>query len=45
MIAYFPKLFEDELLYSTIARYCDHSGFLAFKYAANELFINSIDGL
>ena len=40
MIAYFPKFYPDELLYSTIARYCDHSGFLAFKYAANELFIN-----
>lgn len=39
-IAYFPKLYEDELVYSVLARYYAHSGFLSSKDAVNELLVN-----
>lgn len=41
MIAYFPKLYPGELLYSWIARYHLHSGNLSFKSTTSELFEKS----
>ena len=38
MIAYFPSLYPDELLYSLLARYYTKSGYLAYTYAAQDLF-------
>lgn len=40
MIAYFPTVYEDELLYSVIARYHEHSGNIAAKHTIEELFGN-----
>lgn len=40
MIAYFPKIYEDELLYSVFARFHIHSGYLFFEYTKNALFEN-----
>lgn len=42
MINYFPNLYDDEILYSTIARYHACSGNVDYKNTINELF-NSID--
>ena len=39
-IAYFPRLYEDELLFSVFSRFYRHGGYLSFKDAAKELFIN-----
>lgn len=39
-IAYFPKLYEDELVYSVLARYYYHSGFLSSRDAVFELLVN-----
>ena len=39
-ITYFPKLYEDELVYSVLARYYAHSGFLSSKDAVNKLLAN-----
>ena len=39
-IAYFPKLYEDELVYSVLARYYYHSGFLSSRDAVNEMLVN-----
>ena len=38
MIAYFPTPYPDELLYSQLARYYTKSGYMAYTYAAEELF-------
>lgn len=38
MIAYFPTAYDDELLYSQLARYYTKTGYLAYTYAAEELF-------
>lgn len=38
MIAYFPSPYPDELLYSQLARYYAKSGYLAYTYAAQDLF-------
>lgn len=38
MIAYFPSPYPDELLYSQLARYYTQSGYLAYTYAAQDLF-------
>jgi hypothetical protein len=38
LLAYFPTLFEDELLYSGIARYHQHSGNRTQKQTVNDLF-------
>lgn len=38
MIAYFPSPYPDELLYSQLARYYTKSGYLAYTYAAQDLF-------
>ena len=40
MIAYFPKLFEDELVYSLFARFYSDTGFLVYRDAAELLFQN-----
>lgn len=38
MITYFPTAYPDELLYSQLARYYVRSGYLAYVYAAEDLF-------
>lgn len=38
MIAFMPKVYEDELCYSWIARYFCHSGYSAYGYALDDLF-------
>ena len=38
MITYFPAAYPDELLYSQLARYYVKSGYLAYVYAAEDLF-------
>lgn len=38
-IAYFPKVYEDELVYSVLARYYAHSGYLFRKVATYELSV------
>ena len=40
MIASFPTLYPDELLYSLFARYYAQSGHIAYVFAAEELFVN-----
>lgn len=40
MIAYFPAAYDDELLYSQLARYYTKTGYLAYTYAAEELFLS-----
>lgn len=40
MIAYFPAIYPDELIYSRLARYYAKSGYLAYTYAAEELFVS-----
>lgn len=39
MIAYFPKVYPDELLYSLLARYYVKTGYLAYWYVAEDLFL------
>lgn len=38
MIAYFPTAYPDELLYSQLARYYTKSGYMAYTFAAEDLF-------
>ena len=40
MIAYFPAIYPDELLYSQLARYYTKSGYMAYTFAAEELFVS-----
>lgn len=40
MISYFPSIHPDELLYSQLARYYAKSGYLAYTFAAEDLFQN-----
>ena len=40
MIAYFPPAYPDELLYSQVARYYTKSGYMAYSFAAEELFVS-----
>ena len=40
MIIYFPIAYSDELLYSRLARYYVKSGYLAYTYAAEDLFVS-----
>ena len=40
MITYFPNPYPDELFYSMLARYYTKSGYLAYTFAAEELFSN-----
>ena len=42
MIAYFPTAYPDELLYSKLARYYTKSGYMAYAYAAEELYVSKI---
>lgn len=39
MIAYFPSVYPDELLYSLLSRYAAQSGYLTYTAAAQELFV------
>ena len=41
MIGFFPHFYPDELVYSLLARYYDHTGYLVYRCAAEELFANS----
>lgn len=38
MLAFFPSLYPDELFYSVLARYYSRSGYMAYIYAAEELY-------
>ena len=40
MIAYFPEIYPGELLYSQLARYYVQSGYTAYRYVAEDLYIN-----
>jgi len=40
MIAYFTASYDDELLYSQLARYFTKTGYMAYTYAAEELFLS-----
>ena len=40
MISYFPTAYPDELLYSQLARYYTKSGYMAYTYAAEELYVS-----
>ena len=40
MISYFPTPYPDELLYSQLARYYTKSGYMAYTYAAEELYVS-----
>lgn len=40
MIGFFPAFYPDELVYSLLARYYDHAGYLVYRCAAEELFAN-----
>ena len=42
MISYFPTAYPDELLYSQLARYYTKSGYMAYAYAAEELYVSKI---
>ena len=38
-IGFFPKIYEDELVYSALARFYEKSGFLSYIDAAEELYV------
>lgn len=40
MIGCFPDFYPDEIVYSLLARYYDHAGYLVYRCAAEELFVN-----
>lgn len=40
MIAFFPEIYQDELLYSQIARYHSRSGYTRYVFSAEEIFKN-----
>lgn len=40
MICYFPEIYPDELLYSQLSRYYSKSGYMAYIFAAQELFMD-----
>ena len=40
MIAFFPEIYPDELLYSQIARYHSRSGYTRYVFSAEEIFKN-----
>lgn len=42
MIAFFPELYPDELLYSAFARYLDKSGYGTYRAAAEDIFKDSL---
>ena len=39
-IAYFPQIYPDELIYSVLARLYVHSGYPAYTFCAEDVFIN-----
>lgn len=39
-IAYFPEIYEDELIYSVLSRYYAHEGYLVYRDAAASIFQN-----
>lgn len=41
MIAFFPELYEDELMYSWLARYYVRSGYISFAYVVEDLYVHS----
>jgi len=41
MISYFPEIYNDELMYSVLARYAVKSGCIAYQHVAEDLFLNS----
>lgn len=40
MITFFPQIYEDELAFSVLSRYFEKSGYLTFRDAAEDIFIN-----
>lgn len=40
MIRYFPNFYPDELVYSLLSRYYTKSGYLTYRYTAEELFLS-----
>ena len=40
MIGFMPEIYPDELLYSRLARYYERSGYMAYIFAAEDLFQN-----
>lgn len=38
MIAYFPEIYPDELIYSVLARYFVRTGYLAYTFCAEDIF-------
>ena len=43
-IAYFPTIYEDELIYSVLARFYVHSGSMSMEYVNKEIFISARQG-
>lgn len=43
MISFFPEIYPDELVYSQLSRFYQKSGYLAYIFAANELFENPLE--
>lgn len=41
MIGFFPNFYPDELVYSLLARYYDHSGYLTYRGVAEDLLDNA----
>ena len=39
-IAYFPEIYPDELIYSVLARFYIHSGYSAYIFCAEDVFVN-----
>ncbi len=39
-IAYFPEIYPDELIYSVLARYYVHSGYPAYIFCAEDVFVS-----
>lgn len=39
-IAYFPQIYPDELVYSVLARFYVHSGYPAYTFCAEDVFMN-----
>ena len=41
MVTYFPTIYPDELIYSVLARFYLHGGYMAYIYAVQDLFMDS----
>lgn len=41
MIAFFPTPYHDELIYSQLARYYVHSGYMGYRFAAEDLYTSN----